>query len=68
MGGESPLPSESDRTGDAVAESEKGPGSITNGSSNGFAHGGPRPAAHGTRRGIKSRQAQMLAIGGTIGA
>lgn len=23
---------------------------------------------HGTQRGIKSRQAQMLAIGGTIGA
>lgn len=25
-------------------------------------------SSHGTRRGIKSRQAQMLAIGGTIGA
>lgn len=25
-------------------------------------------AGHGTQRGIKSRQAQMLAIGGTIGA
>lgn len=25
-------------------------------------------SGHGTQRGIKSRQAQMLAIGGTIGA
>lgn len=55
-----------------VSKGEKGPESITNGSSNHFAHGsgpgGPGSTRAGTHRGIKSRQAQMLAIGGTIGA
>lgn len=55
-----------------VSKGEKGPESITNGMSNQFAHGGgpggPGSTKAGTHRGIKSRQAQMLAIGGTIGA
>lgn len=46
---------------------EKAPSSIVNGTSNEFAHGGLGEQHGGTQRGIKSRQAQMLAIGGTIG-
>lgn len=54
-----------------VAKGEKESGFITDGSSNDFARagtGGPGSTRAGTQRGIKSRQAQMLAIGGTIGA
>lgn len=56
--------------GSGHGKMEKGTESISDGTSKAFAQGalGAHPPSTITKRGIKSRQAQMLAIGGTIGA